>query len=115
MPAGWPGPAPRPLFLLDEVAAHLDAARRAALFDEICALEAPGLDDRHGAGTAIDVAAICALSALVPLVGNLALGASLGQVRALLASPAALRRMNRIAGALLIAVGAVLARGALAG
>ena len=29
-----------PLVLLDEVAAHLDAARRAALFDEICALEA---------------------------------------------------------------------------
>lgn len=27
-----------PLVLLDEVAAHLDAARRAALFDEICAL-----------------------------------------------------------------------------
>lgn len=29
-----------PLVLLDEVAAHLDATRRAALFDEICALEA---------------------------------------------------------------------------
>ncbi|MCV2875837.1 DNA replication/repair protein RecF [Rhodobacteraceae bacterium XHP0102] len=29
-----------PLVLLDEVAAHLDAARRAALFDEICALNA---------------------------------------------------------------------------
>ena len=29
-----------PLVLLDEVAAHLDAGRRAALFDEICALEA---------------------------------------------------------------------------
>jgi DNA replication and repair protein RecF len=29
-----------PLILLDEVAAHLDAARRAALFDEICALDA---------------------------------------------------------------------------
>ncbi len=28
-----------PLVLLDEVAAHLDADRRAALFDEICALE----------------------------------------------------------------------------
>ncbi|MBL4628219.1 MAG: DNA replication/repair protein RecF [Roseicyclus sp.] len=28
-----------PLVLLDEVAAHLDATRRAALFDEICALE----------------------------------------------------------------------------
>ena len=29
-----------PLILLDEVAAHLDANRRAALFDEICALDA---------------------------------------------------------------------------
>ena len=29
-----------PLLLLDEVAAHLDAARRAALYDEICALGA---------------------------------------------------------------------------
>ncbi|TMV85203.1 DNA replication/repair protein RecF [Thioclava sp. BHET1] len=29
-----------PILLLDEVAAHLDAARRAALFDEICALGA---------------------------------------------------------------------------
>lgn len=30
--------APPPILLLDEVAAHLDADRRAALFDEICAL-----------------------------------------------------------------------------
>ena len=29
-----------PIVLLDEVAAHLDAARRAALYDEICALGA---------------------------------------------------------------------------
>jgi DNA replication and repair protein RecF len=29
-----------PLILLDEVAAHLDADRRAALYDEICALDA---------------------------------------------------------------------------
>lgn len=29
-----------PLLLLDEIAAHLDAARRAALYDEICALDA---------------------------------------------------------------------------
>jgi DNA replication and repair protein RecF len=29
-----------PLLLLDEVAAHLDAARRAALYDEVCALGA---------------------------------------------------------------------------
>jgi DNA replication and repair protein RecF len=30
--------APTPILLLDEVAAHLDGARRAALFDEIEAL-----------------------------------------------------------------------------
>ncbi len=29
-----------PILLLDEVAAHLDADRRAALYDEICALDA---------------------------------------------------------------------------
>ena len=32
-----------PILLLDEVAAHLDATRRAALFDEICALGAQAL------------------------------------------------------------------------
>lgn len=32
-----------PLLLLDEVAAHLDAERRAALYDEICALQAQAL------------------------------------------------------------------------
>lgn len=45
-----------PVLLLDEVAAHLDAARRAALYDEICALGAqaimtgtePGLFDTLG-------------------------------------------------------------------
>ncbi len=46
-----------PILLLDEVAAHLDPARRAALYDEICALGAqalmtgtePGLFDSLGA------------------------------------------------------------------
>ena len=32
-----------PVLLLDEVAAHLDAGRRAALYDEICALGAQAL------------------------------------------------------------------------
>ena len=36
-----------PLLLLDEIAAHLDAVRRAALFEEIAASGRPGLDDRH--------------------------------------------------------------------
>ena len=33
-----PGDGPSPLLLLDEAAAHLDADRRAALFDELAAL-----------------------------------------------------------------------------
>ncbi len=41
MPARWPMiSARRRSFLLDEVAAHLDADRRAALYDEICTLGA---------------------------------------------------------------------------
>ncbi|MFZ0098803.1 MAG: DNA replication and repair protein RecF, partial [Gemmobacter sp.] len=46
-----------PILLLDEVAAHLDAGRRAALYDELCAVGAqaimtgtePGLFDSLGA------------------------------------------------------------------
>ena len=37
-----------PILLLDEIAAHLDEGRRAALFDLIEALDWPGLHDRHG-------------------------------------------------------------------
>ncbi|MBK5933255.1 threonine/homoserine/homoserine lactone efflux protein [Rhodovulum imhoffii] len=58
--------------------------------------------------TAGDVAAICTVSAAVPLVGNLALAASLGKARRLMTSPRALRRVNVVAGGLLIAVGVVL-------
>ena len=36
-----------PLLLLDEIAAHLDAERRAALFDEVVALGVAELADRH--------------------------------------------------------------------
>ena len=56
-----------------------------------------------------DIAAIVALSVAVPLVGNLALAASVGAVRALLTSPVALRRMNLGAGALMILVGVAIA------
>lgn len=38
-----------PVLLLDEVAAHLDAARRAALYDEVCALSAQVLMTGTGA------------------------------------------------------------------
>lgn len=59
--------------------------------------------------SAPDIAAIIALSVAIPLTGNLALAASIDRARRLLTSPAALRRMNLIAGGLMIAVGAVIA------
>ena len=68
----------------------------------------PGFFDL-GALTAWDIAAICFASLVVPLFGNLSLAIFLDRARALLSSPGALRRTNIIAGALLIAVGAVIA------
>jgi len=59
--------------------------------------------------TGWDIAVICGISALVPLLGNLMLGLFLGRVRALLTSAQALRRINIGAGLLLIAVGIVIA------
>jgi len=61
--------------------------------------------------TATDMVAICTLSFVVPLVGNLILAASVDRVRGLLKSPRAVRRMNLTAGWLLIGVGAVIALG----
>ena len=61
--------------------------------------------------TAPDIAAIVALSVAIPLAGNLALAASIDRARRLLTSPAALHRMNLIAGGLMIAVGVVIAVG----
>jgi threonine/homoserine/homoserine lactone efflux protein len=55
-----------------------------------------------------DMIAIAALSAVIPLVGNLFLAMFIGQARRLLASPAALRRTNLTAGSLLICVGLVI-------
>ena len=59
--------------------------------------------------TALDIAAIIGLSIAIPLAGNLLLAASIDRARRLLTSPAALRRMNLIAGGLMIAVGVVIA------
>ena len=55
--------------------------------------------------TALDIVAICALSFLVPLAGNLVLALSVDRVRGFLKSPTALRRMNVTSGVLLILVG----------
>ncbi len=61
--------------------------------------------------TAWDIAAICALSFAVPLIGNLILAASVDRVRGILKSPNALKRMNITAGILLLAVALVIAVG----
>ena len=59
--------------------------------------------------TAWDIAAICALSFAVPLIGNLILAASVDRVRGVLKSPNALKRMNITAGLLLLGVAVVIA------
>ncbi|MFY0692715.1 MAG: LysE family translocator [Paracoccaceae bacterium] len=59
--------------------------------------------------TALDIAVICFLSLIVPLVGNLMLAAFVDRARAMLKSPSALKRMNTVAGFLLVAVGCVIA------
>ncbi len=58
--------------------------------------------------TGWDIAAICAVSMVIPLAGNLVLALSVDRARALLKSPKALRRMNYTAGGLLICVAVVL-------
>jgi threonine/homoserine/homoserine lactone efflux protein len=56
-----------------------------------------------------DISAICTLSFLVPLLGNLILAMSVDRVRGVLKAPSALRRMNVIAGWLLVGVGILIA------
>lgn len=51
-----------------------------------------------------DILAIISISAFVPMLGNLALALFLDRARALLQSPAALRRLNIVAGVMLILV-----------
>ncbi|MEO0745836.1 MAG: LysE family translocator [Pseudomonadota bacterium] len=58
--------------------------------------------------TTWDVGMIVALSALVPLVGNLGMAVFIDRARRLVSSPGALQRMNLSAGALLILVGVVI-------
>lgn len=55
-----------------------------------------------------DIAAICFLSFLVPLIGNLILAASIHKAKTFLTSPKALRRTNITAGSLLIVVGLII-------
>ncbi len=55
-----------------------------------------------------DIAAICLISLLVPLTGNLILAASIDRIKSFLTSPKALRRTNITAGSLLILVGLII-------
>ncbi len=61
-----------------------------------------------GTLTRVDGALIIAVSALVPMAGNMGLALFLDRARALLSSPEKLRRLNVISGCLLIAVGLVI-------
>ncbi len=67
----------------------------------------PGFFDLSRVTTG-DIAAILAISALVPMLGNLGLALFLDRARRLLQSPAALRRLNVVSGVLLMAVGCVI-------
>lgn len=67
----------------------------------------PGFFDL-GAFTTADIIAIAAMSAVIPLIGNLLIAAMVDRVRRLLTSPTAVRRMNITAGVLLIGVGLVI-------
>ena len=67
----------------------------------------PGFFDL-GNLTRVDIAVICFLSLVVPLFGNLFLALFVAQVRTLLQSPAALRRVNVGSGWMLIFVGAII-------
>lgn len=52
-----------------------------------------------------DIAAIIAVSAIIPLIGNLGLALFIDRARRLLQSPQALARLNRASGVLLVVVG----------
>ena len=67
----------------------------------------PGFFDL-GSLTKPDIIAICAISAIVPFLGNVILGLFVGKIRSFMASEGATRRMNIIAGCLLIGVAFVI-------
>ncbi|MFL4469417.1 LysE family translocator [Tateyamaria armeniaca] len=58
--------------------------------------------------TALDIAIIVSLSMVIPLLGNLAMALFIDRARRLMQRPEALRRMNIVAGVLLICVGLVI-------
>jgi len=58
--------------------------------------------------TTLDIIAICAASMVVPLVGNVFFALFVDRMRRFVTTPGALRRMNIIAGSLLICVGLII-------
>ncbi len=64
----------------------------------------PGFFDLR-AITWTDVAAIIVVSVTIPLIGNLAVAAFVGKIRGLMTKPETLKRINIVAGILLIIVG----------
>ncbi|MFC4668048.1 LysE family translocator [Seohaeicola nanhaiensis] len=67
----------------------------------------PGFFDLRGLN-GWDIAAIVAVSQMVPLLGNLALAGLVDRMRARLGSPSAIRKTNLVAGVLLICVAAII-------
>ena len=59
--------------------------------------------------TSWDIVAICSISLMVPLLGNLALAAMVDRMRVFLASPEAIRKLNLVSGIALIGVGLLIA------
>lgn len=57
----------------------------------------------------LDIAAILAISALVPMIGNIGLALFLDRARRMLSSPESIRQINLISGVLLIGVGIAIA------
>ena len=58
--------------------------------------------------TPLDITAIIAISAAIPMIGNLGLALFLDRARRLLSSPESVRRLNIVSGVLLIGVGLVI-------
>lgn len=58
--------------------------------------------------TGPDIAAICAVSVAIPLLGNLGLAAFVGRLRGVASNPATLKKINIGCGILLICVGLVI-------
>lgn len=67
----------------------------------------PGFFDLT-AVTRFDIIAICAISAAVPLVGNLIMAGMIGHLRGAMTSPRALYRTNLVAGALMLCVAVII-------